>query len=273
MWFTAQAAGYAGLFDPKTRKTTRIELGSGAAPHGVIVGPDDAAWITDGGLNAIVRIDAKSHRIRVYRMPEDRPSVSMHTATFAPDGTLWFTGQSGVVGHLDVRTGSIDVFDAPQGAGPYGITATPKGEIYYASLQNSFIARIDRGGRSVVLHPPTEGQGARRVWSDSKGRIWVSEWNTGKLARYDPGDDAWSEWDLPGSQPTAYAVYVDDRDKVWVTDFGGNVIHRFDPASESFETVRLPTQEGEVRQLLGRPGEVWGAESRVDKLVVVRTSG
>ena len=26
-----------------------------------------------------------------------------------------------------------------------------------------------------------------------------------------------------------------------------------------------------VRQLLGRPGEVWGAESGVDKLVVVRT--
>jgi streptogramin lyase len=27
-----------------------------------------------------------------------------------------------------------------------------------------------------------------------------------------------------------------------------------------------------VRQLLGRPGEVWGAESGVDKLVVIRTS-
>jgi virginiamycin B lyase len=26
-----------------------------------------------------------------------------------------------------------------------------------------------------------------------------------------------------------------------------------------------------VRQILGRPGEVWGAESGTDKLVVVRT--
>lgn len=26
-----------------------------------------------------------------------------------------------------------------------------------------------------------------------------------------------------------------------------------------------------VRQILGRPGEVWGAESAADKLVVVRT--
>jgi len=26
-----------------------------------------------------------------------------------------------------------------------------------------------------------------------------------------------------------------------------------------------------VRQILGRPGEVWGAESGTDKLVVIRT--
>jgi streptogramin lyase len=26
-----------------------------------------------------------------------------------------------------------------------------------------------------------------------------------------------------------------------------------------------------VRQILGRPGEVWGAESAADKLVVIRT--
>jgi streptogramin lyase len=26
-----------------------------------------------------------------------------------------------------------------------------------------------------------------------------------------------------------------------------------------------------VRQLLGRPGEIWGAESAADKLVVIRT--
>ena len=31
------------------------------------------------------------------------------------------------------------------------------------------------------------------------------------------------------------------------------------------------SQPAEVRQLLGRPGEVWGAESAADQLVVIRT--
>ena len=122
----------------------------------------------------------------------------------------------------------------------------------------------------MELAPPTLGQGARRVWSDSAGRIWVSEWNAGQLARYDPTTSRWSEWSLPGPAPQAYAVFVDDTDIVWVSDFGGNAIHRFDPASESFTTFSLPSQGGNVRQILGRPGEVWAPESAADQLIVIR---
>ena len=112
------------------------------------------------------------------------------------------------------------VFRAPLGRGPYGITTTPKGQVFYASLAGSHIAQIDvRTGKATVIRPPTAGQGARRVWSNSKGRIWVSEWNAGKVARYDPATKKWREWDVPGPAQ-AYAVYVDDKDIVWLTDFG-----------------------------------------------------
>jgi virginiamycin B lyase len=99
----------------------------------------------------------------------------------------------------------------------------------------------------------------------------VSEWNAGQLGRYEPASGAWREWRLPGEAPSAYAVYVDDRDLVWVSDFGGNALHRFDPETETFTTVPLPGPGAEVRQILGRPGEVWGAASAQDALVVVRT--
>jgi virginiamycin B lyase len=59
---------------------------------------------------------------------------------------------------------------------------------------------------------------------------------------------------------------------VWLSDFGANALVRFDPASERFDSFPLPTADGRVRQLLGRPGELWGAESAVDKLVVARSS-
>lgn len=56
-----------------------------------------------------------------------------------------------------------------------------------------------------------------------------------------------------------------------LSDLGANALVRFDPRSERFTRVPLPTPDAAVRQLHGRPGEVWGAESSADKLVVVFT--
>jgi virginiamycin B lyase len=271
VWYTAQGSGQLGLLDPATGTSRLIPLGDGSAPHGVIVGPDGAPWITDGGLNAIVRVDPRTEKVDRYPLPPGRDSANLNTAAFR-GGVLWFTGQAGVLGRLDPKAGRVEVFDAPRGPGPYGITTTPDGQLFYASLAGSHVGRIDhRTGAAEVLEPPTRDQGARRVWSDSRGRIWVSEWNTGQLGRYDPADGRWREWKLPGANPMAYAVYVDDNDHPWLSDFAANALVRFDPSTERFTVIALPSAQANVRQLLGRPGEVWGAESGVDKLVVVRT--
>jgi len=272
IWYTAQALGELGKLNPTTGETHHIALGQGSAPHGVIVGPDGAPWITDGGLNAIVRVDPDTEEVQTFPLPEGSGYANLNTATFDQNGALWFTGQSGVYGRLDPAVGQVEVFTAPRGRGPYGIATTPNGYVYYASLAGSYIARLDlETGAATVLEPPTPNQGARRVWSDSQGRVWVSEWDGGQVAMYNPATEAWQEWPLPGNAPRPYAVYVDEQDMVWLSDFGANALMRFDPEQESFDVFVLPSPAASVRQLLGRPGEVWGAESATDKLVVVRT--
>ena len=74
------------------------------------------------------------------------------------------------------------------------------------------------------------------MWSDSKGHIWVSEWNSGNVSVHDPAANTWRQWKLPGREPRTYSVYVDEQDKVWLTDFSGNAIVRFDPATEKFQS-------------------------------------
>jgi virginiamycin B lyase len=121
-----------------------------------------------------------------------------------------------------------------------------------------------------MIAPPKNNVGPRRIWSDSKGMLWVSFWNTGEVGRYDPAAKAWKVWALPNSGEGCAAVYVDDRDAVWLSDFAANAIVRFDPTTEKFESFRSNRRGAQVRQLLGRKGEVWGAESGTDRLVVVR---
>ena len=273
VWYTAQHVGALGQLDPATGETRHIALGSGSAPHGVILGPDGAPWITDGGLNAIVRVDPQTEDVQVFPLPASSGYANLNTAAFDKNNILWFTGQSGIYGRLDPATGNMQVFEAPRGRGPYGITVTPDGIVYYASLANSYVGRIDpQTGEASVLEPPTSGQGARRVWSDSQGRVWVSEWDAGQVAVYDPANNSWREWKLPGDRPQAYAVYVDDQDMVWLSDFGSNALVRFDPTLELFTVYELPSPTAAVRQILGRAGEIWGAESGTDKLVVIRTN-
>jgi virginiamycin B lyase len=271
VWYTAQRVGALGRLDERTGRTRHIPLGSGSAPHGVIVGPDGAPWITDGGLNAIVRVDPATERVRVFRLPASARDANLNTAAFDGRGILWFTGQAGIYGSLEPSSGRIRVFDAPGDRGPYGICATPSGDIYFASLAGSYIAKIDTTtGDATVLQPPTRGQGARRVWSDPDGRIFVSEWDAARVGMYDPATGRWREWRMParGSQP--YAVYVDDQGIAWLSDFGANALVRFDPQREAFRTFPWPGRNAEVRQLLGRPGEVWGPGSGTDELYVLR---
>lgn len=274
VWYTAQRQGALGRLDPVTGKVEQIPLGEGSAPHGVIIGPDGAPWITDSGLNAIVRVDPSTREVTRFPLPIEK-SVGLNTATFDNAGTLWFTGQAGYHGRVDPSSGKVEVWESPRGRGPYGIATTPSGDVYYASLAGNHIARIDlQSGKATPIDPPTAGQGARRVWSDSKGRIWVSEWLSGQVSVYDPKragtQEAWREWNLPGDKSQAYSVWVDENDHVWLTDFTANAIVRFDPETETFESFPSSQPNAAVRQMLGRKGEAWGAESGNDRLVVVR---
>jgi virginiamycin B lyase len=271
VYYTAQATGKLGILDPATGKVEEIPLGEGSAPHGVIVGPDGAPWITDGGQNAIVRVDPKTREVRRFSLPASAPRANLNTLTFDKRGRVWFTGQSGYYGRVDPASGEVAAWRSPRGSGPYGITTTPSGEVFYASLAGSHIARIDVDtGEATVIEPPTPNQGARRVWSDSRGAVWVSYWNTGQVGRYDTATRTWREWKLPGTAH-AYSVWVDPDDRVWLTDWSTNAIVRFDPKTEQFASYPSDRSNANVRQMLGRAGEAWGAESGTDRLVRITT--
>jgi len=109
VYYTAQMTGKLGVLDPKSGKYEEIALGPGSAPHGVIVGHDGSAWVTDGGQNAIVRVDAATHALKVWPLPTGTPNVNLNTLTFDRKDRIWFTGQNGYYGRLDPASGAMRV--------------------------------------------------------------------------------------------------------------------------------------------------------------------
>ena len=214
--------------------------------------------------------------MQLFRPSAGTPYSNLNTCAFDSDGDLWFTGQGGYVGKLAVRKGAVSVKASPRGRGPYGICATPRGDVWWCSLAGSFIAQIDRKtGESRIVEPPTPRQGARRVWSYSRSRIWVAERSAGNFSMHDPacgtGADSWRTWKAQGADPHVYAVYVDDQDVVWASQWTNNQVLRFDAGSEKFSLVTLPHPGADICQILGRRGEVWLPESGTEFVSVVKT--
>jgi virginiamycin B lyase len=276
VWYTGQLKGTLGRLNTATGAFHEIRLGYGAGsgPHGVISGPDGDAWVTVMNANAIARVDAVTETVTPYPIPTV-DNTAPHTGAWDNDGILWFTGIAGYVGRLDPATGDVDAWPAPRGAGPYGIDATPSGDVYFVSLQPaSYLGKVDKATGAVrVIDPPRPGIQFRRVWSDSDGRLWASEWEGGRLARYDPTTGTWAEWPMPGGAASqGYAIYVDAADIVWITDFGTDSLVRFDPVTQQFQSFRFPTPGAAVRQIVGDENGIWGAESATEKIVLFRST-
>jgi len=57
---------------------------------------------------------------------------------------------------------------------------------------------------------------------------------------------------------------------VCLSEWTANAIVRFDPATEKFESFPSNRKNANVRQMLGRKGETWIAESGTERIRVIR---
>ena len=180
VWFTSELTGELGKLDPTTGNVKYIPLGNNSMPHGVILAPDGTPWITDGGLNAMVRVDPKTDEVKVFPLPKNITNIYkkslLNTPTIDKEGMVWFTGRAGFYGKLNPETGKYNIFLAPRGQGPYGITTSPDGVVFFNSWNGNYTGKVDpRTGNLTILEPPTKNQMVRRAskqrkrWAPSSG--------------------------------------------------------------------------------------------------------
>ena len=232
----------------------------------MVVGPDGAAWVTEGGQNAIARVDPKDHRVQLWQLtggPSPTPTSTRWSSTSA--ARYWFTGQGGVIGRFEPTTEQMEVWDAPRGRGPYGIACTPQGTVWYVSLAGNYLPQIEICDTGRAAHrraaDAAPGRAPRLVRQPGPAVDQRMEQRQRLHAR--SAGRKLEELELPGERPRCYSVYVDDRDKVWLTDFSANAIVRFDPRTETLPLlpvghVRAPTcarwPDGRARPGAGKAG-------------------
>jgi virginiamycin B lyase len=135
MWFTAEFGNFIGRIE--TRAPNRVTVfpvpTDGAAPTGIVVGPDGNIWFGEiGNSGAIGRILTHApNTITEFPVPG---GSNVGDVAVGPDHNIWFTeAGADTVGRITPETpNTITLFPVPLPGGvPSGITAGPDGNMWF----------------------------------------------------------------------------------------------------------------------------------------------
>jgi virginiamycin B lyase len=270
VWFASAQRSAVGEVDTASRTVGYMALGHGAKPRGLAQCPNGLLYALDPALNVIHEINPATEDVKRHPLPSGQPA-DLASAACTASNTLIFTGYNGVVGKLDTALGVVTTIEAAGGRGAFAVTVAHSGQVWFASYVANMIVRIDAETlKQDVVPMPAGVEGPKGIAVDAGGRVWVTAFRSGRVARYDPRRKAWDGWAL-GRSAKPYAVMADADGAMLVTDTGRDRLLRLDPASGSVRTVASLSDRGQARSLVRVGEQVYVSEMAADRIIVVDT--
>jgi len=125
-------------------------------------------------------------------------------------------------------------------------------------------------GAVTVLEPPVPHQGARRVWSDSHGGLRITGWNSGDLFRCDSKTGNWAAGVCRAMRRTPTQSMSTRPIRCGSATGVQTRSCALDPRPENSSRLPCPIAPRGCASWRAGCGGVWGAESRADKLLVLK---
>lgn len=228
---------------------------------------DGALWTLLGGTESVVRLDPGSGALQSFPV-----GMYPHSIELDSTGGIWFNdylSPNKRIGRLDPAGGEIEVFEIPgvalgEGEGLpllYGLQVDRHDVVWGTMLAANKLFRFDpASGETALYDMPAANSGPRRPGLGPDGALWIPEFNTGTLARFDPETETFRRYPLGADTLGPYDVAVDPRrGHVWAAAALGSALIRFDPASERVDTFPFPTEPAYPRHIAIDPesGDVW----------------
>jgi streptogramin lyase len=172
VWFTILVSNQIGRFDPKSGKSTLIELPSNLGetaddpadrrtpePYGIDINPlDDSVWYTKIWSDKVGRVDPATLAVKEWTPPVKTP----RRIAFDSAGNLWIPGMGdGNIAKLDTKTMKYDVQKMP--------TLAPD------EVEAPYFLGVDKKTQEV----------------------WVSANQSDRMFRYAPKTNQWTAYPLP----------------------------------------------------------------------------
>jgi virginiamycin B lyase len=274
IWYTGQFANVLGRLDPQSGKIKEYRLPDKSGPHGLAADKDGNIWYTGNFKSTVGKLNPKTGEVTEYYM--NNPAArDPHTPIFDKNGMLWFTTQSGnMIGRLNPQTGELRLVNSPTPKSrPYGMVISSKNIPFFVDFGVNRIASIDPSSMAIKEYVlPNAESRPRRVAITSDDVIWYSDYARGYLGRFDPASGKMSEWASPGGPKSQPYGIIAVKDIIWYSEAGvsPNTWVRFDPKTEKFQSWKIPSGGGVVRNVdVTKDGNIVIACSGVNKIGLV----
>ena len=168
----------------------------GWGTYGVTVDRNDNAWVTNPGLDRVLKIDARTADVTAVNL----------TPLALPEATE--------VDRQRRRTVRASQNSAPPGhKAPRRLAADPNADVVWVALYTSDrLARIDTKTNQVKEYPlPTPYSSPYAAAVDKNGVVWINTMNHDVLTKFDPKTERFTEYTLPTRGTEIRHVQVDNR--------------------------------------------------------------
>lgn len=271
VWITAFYHNVIWALDPASGKVQSYPVNEKPGVMGQVraLSFDRAGmlWVLLGGTGSVVRLNPADGAFETFHV-----GLYPHSIAVDSRGRLWFNDYLSAqerIGSIDPASGKLALYKIP-GAGLtpdqglpllYGLQVDRDDVIWGTMLAANKLFRFDsRTANARLFDMPHANSGPRRPGIGPDGAIWIPEFNTGTLTRFEPGSAKFTRHDLGGSTLGLYDVAVDQiSGYVWVAASLGSVLLRYDPAYGSRDAYPLPTEPAYLRHIAidGATGDVW----------------
>ena len=101
---------------------------------------------------------------------------------------------------------------------------------------------------------PTVCTNPLAIATDFEGNVWFAQTNTGKLAKFDPVTETFTEFDNPSWPPNGrsmmWGIDAAPDGSIWYTDETFDSLWKFTPQEERYQRFTYPTQSDALPQKL-----------------------
>jgi virginiamycin B lyase len=271
VWVTAFYNNVIWALDPDSGETTSFAVNETPDVMGQVralsFDSNGMLWVLLGGTQSVVRLNPNDGSIETFPV-----GMYPHSIEVDSTGKLWFNdyiSDQERIGSIDPTSGELSLYKLPsanltkQQGLPllYGLLIDKSDVVWGTMLAANKIFRFDTNDKSAKLFDmPQSNSGPRRPGIGPDGSIWIPEFNTGFVTRFDPKTETFERHSFGSATIGIYDVAVDQRSgDVWAGASLGSAMIRLDAKTGKTVSYPFPTEPGYPRHIAIDPksGDVW----------------